>query len=199
MNEISLHPNIISALNVWLKFGSVFLIYRLFTYFFIDNCQSDFFDKETLRLAIFILIGFTIYFLLIEPIFFINAENPILRNLGNDMLMFGTVLISSHLMDVWMNQSNLFSKEWFRAAAIILMSFAIYDIIIYPFIPYPGTQCGYLTHDWTKYGTFLIAFRLLQGKNFNLQYVSSIIFVLAGFAIYHLFVHKKFNFLTLNN
>lgn len=180
-----------NILDVWLKYGTVFLIYRLCTYYFFDkdNPDAKFFDKESLQLVLFILIGFTVYYLLVKPYIPIELQHPILRNFGNDMLMFGTVLISSHVLESWIDQGVLFNKQWLKTAGIILMAFAAYDVIIYPFIPFDKMNLHIkpIIYDWTKYGTFLVMFRLLQGKSLiNQKWILSVLFALLGFTGYHL-------------
>lgn len=180
-----------NTLDVWLKFGTVFLVYRLCSYLFFDrnNPDATLFDKESLSLVFFILIGFTLYFMLVKPYIPVKFQHPIIKNLANDMLMFGTVLLSSHVMDSWMTDGDMFNNEWLKNAGIILLSFATYDILVHPFVKYDNNNCidKSLLHDWLKYGIFLLAFRLLQGKSVvDQQWIISVLFALLGFTGYHL-------------
>ena len=184
-----------NTLDAWLKFGTVFLVYRLCTYFFFDreNPNATFFDKQSLKFVIFILLGFAVYYLFVQPYIPINAQHPILRNLGNDMLMFGTVLVTSHLFEVIINKEQFFNKNWLKTAGIVLLSFATYDIIVSPFIPYTNMKPNVapLVYDWAKYGTFLIMFRVLRGKSLlDQQWILSVLFVLLGFTGYQLVTRK---------
>jgi hypothetical protein len=185
------------TLDAWLKFGTVFLVYRICTYFFFDRYEPDahLFDKESLLLVFFILIGFTIYYLLVKPYIPISSQHPIIKNLENDMLMFGTVLVSSHLLEAWMDDGDYFNKEWLKTAGVILLSFATYDIIVNPFIPFDNMRPTVkpIVHDWAKYGTFLIVFRLLQGRAFDTKWILSVLFALFGFTIYQLVTKKLVN------
>ena len=185
------------TLDALLKYGTVFLIYRLFTYYFFDrgNPNAVLFDGKSLRLVLFILLGFTIYYMFVKPYIPVNFEHPIIKNLTNDMVMFGTVLISSHVLDVLFNGGEFFDKEWLKTAGMILLAFAIYDVIINPFIPYGKMNAIVrpIAVDWVKFGSFLIIFRLLQGRSIsNPKWMLSVLFVLLGFAGYNLITKKLF-------
>lgn len=184
-----------NVLDAWLKYGTVFLIYRLCTYFFFerDNPNAVFFEKESLQLVLFILIGFTVYYLLVEPYVPINVQHPILRNIANDSLMFGTVLITSHVLETYMTDGRFFNNDWLKTAGIILLAFATYRVLVQPFIPLdrlnPNIQP--IVSDWAQFGTFLVAFRLLQGKSIaDEKWILSVLFVLLGFTGYHLITKK---------
>lgn len=195
-DQIIANPYVRSVLEAWLKFGTVFLVYRLCTYYFFDrnNPNAVLFDKESLYLVLFILIGFTIYYLVVKPFIPINMEHPIFQNLANDMLMFGTVLVSSHLMETWMNGGSYLDRDWLKTAGIILLSFAAYDIIVYPFIPLTDQQPNSLVNDLLKYGIFLVLFQVLQNKSvLDQKWILSVIFVLIGFAGYHLITKRLIN------
>lgn len=174
------------VLDSWLKFGTVFLVYRLCTYLFFDKCRKSFFDKQTLILIFILLIGFAIYYSIFTPHIPDNYMHPLLRNLENDMLMFGTVLVTSHVIEASFSDCDYFNKEWLKTAGIIMLAFATYDIIVYPFVP--GNTA--IAHDWVKYGTFLIIFRFLQGGKLDQKWMLSVLFALLGFTSYH-FVTKK--------
>lgn len=193
-NDPITNPYIREALEAWLKFGTVFLIYRLCTYYFFDRNNPDavLFDKESLYLVLFILIGFTIYYLIVKPFIPVKMEHPIFQNLTNDMLMFGTVLVSSHVMEIWMNGGSFLDENWLKTAGIIMLSFAAYDIIVYPFIPSKQmNQPNSLVNDLLKYGIFLVLFQVLQNKSvLNQKWILSVIFVLIGFTGYHLFTKR---------
>lgn len=192
----TMNPRIRNTLDAWLKYGTVFLIYRLCTYYFFDGDNATLFDRESLQLVLFILIGFTIYFLFIQPYVPVKFQHPIFNNIANDTLMFGTVLLSSHLLEAWMNQGDFFNKEWLKSAGMILLAFAAYDILINPFIPFNKLTptAAPIVNDWAKFGTFLIVFRLLQGKSVvDQKWMLSVLFALLGFTGYHLITKKLIN------
>uniref|UniRef100_A0A6C0LS30 Uncharacterized protein n=1 Tax=viral metagenome TaxID=1070528 RepID=A0A6C0LS30_9ZZZZ len=183
------------TLDAWLKYGTVFLIYRLCTYYFFDreNENAELFDKESLRLVFFILLGFTIYYLLVKPYIPIHLQHPIINNIANDSLMFGTVLVSSHIMETFMNNGEYFNTQWLKSAGLILLSFAAYRVFINPFIPLKNMKLNNasLVSDWAQFGTFLIVLRLLENKTiFDKKWALSILFVLLGFTGYHLITKK---------
>ena len=95
------------VLDAWLKYGTVFLIYRLCTYYFFETSpDARLFDAESLRLVLFILLGFTLYYLLVKPYIPVNLQHPIFKNIANDTLMFGTVLVSMHLFESFVTPSD---------------------------------------------------------------------------------------------
>lgn len=185
----NLTPRVRNTLDAWLKFGTVFLVYRICTYFFFDreNPNAKFFESDSVKLVLYILLGFTLYYMVIKPYIPVNMQHPVIRNLTNDMLMFGTVLVTSHVLETAMDHGQYFNKQWLKTAGIILLSFAAYDIIINPFIPYEKMKprAALLVHDLTKYGLFLVFFRLLQGKSIlDQKWMFSVLFVLLGFTAY---------------
>lgn len=184
-----------NTLDAWLKYGTVFLIYRFCTYFFFDrnNPNATFFDRESLQLVFFILIGFTVYYILVQPNIPINIQHPILRNIANDSLMFGTVLVTSHILDAYMTDGDYFNKQWLTTAGMILLAFASYRVLVNPFIPFNkfSPTVTPIVSDWAQFGTFLIVFRLLQGKSLaDEKWILSVLFVLLGFTGYQLITKK---------
>jgi hypothetical protein len=180
------------TLDAWLKYGTVALIFRLGTYYFFDDENAELFDADSLKILLFILIGFTIYYMVIKPYIPINLEHPILQNIANDTLMFGTVLVSSHILDVMFGDEDLFSMDWLKSSAIILIAFAAYQVFVHPFVPTDqlSPRTAPIVDDMLKFGVFLVAARFLQGRSFNQEWILSIISVLVGFAVYHLVTKK---------
>lgn len=186
----TIDPRLRNTLEVWLKFGTVFLVYRIGKYLIFDvgRNSNPLFDIKTVQLVIFILIGFTLYYLLIKPYVPIPGfDNIIMRNVVNDVLMFGTVIVVTHFLDSYMTNSPYFTERWIKSSTIILLSFIIYDVMINPVIP---KDCVSLRNipmmdTVTKYGFFLIVLRLLEGKDmFDIQWITSVILVCLGFIVY---------------
>lgn len=194
INLTTMDAKMKEVLDAWLKYGTVFLIYRLCTFYFLsDNKNEVLFDKDSIQLVLFILIGFTLYFLLVKPYIPVHLQHPILNNIANDSLMFGTVLVTSHLMDSWMSNGDYFNKEWLKSAGIILFAFASYRVLINPFIPIKniGPAATPIVRDWAQFGTFLIALRLMQQKSvMDQKWILSVLFALLGFTGYHLITKK---------
>ena len=188
------------VLDAWLKYGTVFLIYRICSFLFFErnNPAAELFDQKSLRLVLFILLGFTIYYLLVKPNIPINLRHPILKNMANDTLMIGTVLASMHLMESFTSPTDYLDNNWLKSAGIILLAFLSYRVFVNPFIPTEKIQPSIrpIITDWAQIATFLVAFKLLLGESvFNQQSVLQILFVLLGFTGYH-FVTKRI--LTVN-
>lgn len=182
-----------NTLDAWLKFGTVFLVYRLCSYYFFEQSDSAvLFDRKSVLLVLYILLGFTLYYLLVAPNIPINLQHPILTNIGNDTLMFGTVLATSHILETYMSDGSYgdyMSAEWLKTVGIILLAFAIYRIVVNPFIPLENFQptTAPIISDWAQFGTFLVALRLLTGGPvLDQTWIMSVLFALLGFAGYHL-------------
>jgi hypothetical protein len=186
----SMSPRVRESLEAWLKFGTVFVIYRMSMYYLVDRDSTDneLVDKMSVQLAVFILLGFTFYYMLVKPYIPVNIEHPILKNITNDTLMFGTVLVSSHALESFMSGDEFFDKEWGKNSVLILLAFACYRVFVNPFIPFDKMpkNISPMVSDWTQYGTFLLAFRLLRGKDINQKWILSVLFVLLGFTGYHI-------------
>jgi len=190
----TMSPAIKNTLDAWLKYGTVFLIYRLCSYFFLEtDPDAVLFDECSLRLVLLILVGFTIYYLLVDPFITFKFKHPIIQNIFSDTMTFGTVLISSHLMETYISGGNYFDMEWLKTAGIILIAFATYRVFVNPFIPLEtmGPTANPIISDWAQFGTFLIAFRLLRGQSvLDQKWILSVLFALLGFTGYHLITEK---------
>jgi hypothetical protein len=183
------------TLDAWLKFGTAYLVYRLGTYYFIEDESTTLFDAETLQIILYIIVGFTIYYMIVKPYIPVGFEHPVLRDIANDTLMFGTVLISSHILDVLLSGGDFMNSEWLKSSGIILVSFAAYQIFIHPFVPTEklSPKAKPIVDDWLKFGTFLLVARLLQGREIDQNWLYSVFFVLLGFTCYHLITKKLIN------
>jgi len=180
------------TLDAWLKYGTVALIFGLGSYYFFGDEDAELFDAESLKILFFILIGFTVYYMVIKPYIPVNLQHPIFENVANDTLMFGTVLITSHILDVAMGDEDLFSTDWLKSSAIILIAFAAYQVFVHPFVPTDklSPRVQPIVDDWLKFGVFLIVARFLQGRSFSEEWMLSVLCVLLGFTAYHLVTKK---------
>lgn len=188
----TMDPRFKETLDAWLKFGTAYLVYRLGMYYFVEP-NGELFDSYSLQIIFYILIGFTIYYMFIKPYIPVTFEHPILRNVGNDTLMFGTVLLTSHLLDVIMGGADLFNRDWFVSSGIILVAFAAYQVFLHPFVPTDklSPQLKPIADDWLQFGAFLIIARILQGRSLTDQsWIMSVLFALLGFAGYELVTKK---------
>ena len=193
----TMNTRVKETLDSWLKYGTVYLIYKVCMYYFVES-DSDavLFDSESLHIIFYILIGFTIYFMIVKPYIPVNLQHPILKDVANDTLMFGTVLLSSHLLDVWMGGADVFNKDWLSSSAIILVSFASYQVLVHPFIPTDNLSITArpVANEWLKFGTFMVVARVLQGRSVTDQnWALSVLFILMGFAGYSLVTKKLLN------
>lgn len=193
LNISNLNPIVRDNLEAWLKYGTMFFIYRIFTYFFIDGMKTPFFQRQQLLLVIFILIGFSIYYTVINPFIPVNFRHPVIRNIGNDTLMFGTVLITTHILETFMNKGSYFNKDWFKNAFFVLIAFASYRVAVDPFIPRANMnpKTVSIINDVAQFGVFLIVYRFLEQKSIiDQKWILSVLFVLLGFTGYHVITER---------
>jgi len=191
----SMDTKIKETLDAWLKYGTAYLIYRLGTYYFVDNENTELFDTASLQIILYVLVGFTIYFMVVKPYVPSRFEHPVLQNISNDTMMFGTVLVSSHVLDVLMGDGEFFNADWLKSSGIILVAFAAYQVFVHPFIPTEklSPTVKPIADDWLKFGSFLLFARLLQGRSIDQRWVLSVLCVLVGFTGYHLVTKKLVN------
>jgi len=183
-------PRVRNTLEAWLKFGTVFLVYRMCMFYLVDTNTADteLIDKVSAQLVAYIMLGFTLYYLLIKPYVPDPFVHPMMQNIFNDTLMFGTVLVVSHLAESYVDGDTYFDADWLKTAAVVLVAFAAYRVFVNPFIPFGkmGPTVSPIVSDWAQFGTFLLIFRLLRGKDLNSKWLVSVLFVLLGFTGYHL-------------
>lgn len=187
-------PRVRNVLDAWLKFGTVFLVYRVATFLFFDKGSAGFFETDSLRMVILILVGFAIYYAIIEPALPEEfSVHPVINNVVNDTIMFGTVLVSSHVFESLISGSNMMNEQWLKTSGVILLAFAAYNVLLHPFIPFSSlnVETRPVVHDLAKYGVFLILLRALCGQNLADQnWILSVLFALFGFGVYHLATKK---------
>jgi hypothetical protein len=192
MMELEIENSIFkNVMNAWLKFGTAMLIYRLGTYCMVDKCQGPLFDKNQVLAALFILLGFTLYFLLIDPFLPKESKHPILLDLMDDMLMFGTVMVAARGFETLIFKGgNFYDNNWGSSLVYVLIGFAIYRVIVYPFIPDKAIshQIRPITEDWLQFGVAYAVITALGcgASGFNLQWVAKLVALLLGFTGYHL-------------
>jgi hypothetical protein len=183
--DIDVNNKFVATLNTWVKFGTVFLIYRLLSHYLtIDD--SELISKQNLVWTILILIGFGIYFLVVKPHVAVDFKNNIVQRVANDTLMFGTVLVSSHLLNSVISGSAIMNHVWLKNAVSILLGLAVYNVIVEPVI----APRNVIVSDVAKYGTAMLSFRLLQGERIDVPWLVSTGFVLTGLTVYNTVANK---------
>lgn len=182
-------PRLHESLVAWIKFGTVFIVYRIGSYLLFDAGRTDkpLFDMEMIRLVVFVLIGFTLYYLLVKPYVPFPEHDLILRNTINDTLMFSTVLIVTQFLESYMNNTPFLTEQWVKNSSLILLSFIIYNVFVSPFIPRKNIPLKDLpmVNNLAKYGFFMIILRILEGKSLlDVKWIASVVLVLIGFLAY---------------
>ena len=99
-------------------------------------------------------------------------------------LKFGTMYVVSRLLA----GAELFNVEWILEVIYALLGLATYSLIVKKIIPKNINDNKVLKNIVNVnviYGTMFIISRLLSGKEFNLEWLSNIIYILLGFTTYH--------------
>ena len=189
--------NMQQGLEAFLKFGTVFLVYRVLNHYINEDPDVELFDSNTLIMAILILVGFVLYYLLIVPLLPTEYASPVMGKIVNDILMWGTALIFSSVVGSYITGSEMFSSQWMKTTMFILLGLVIYRVLLEPLMPVSivaaqsGSQA--MLSDWALYGSVYIITMLLNGSGVNTQLVLGTLFVLIGFAAYYLVVDKVLN------
>lgn len=181
------NENVKETLELFLKFGTVFLVYRITNYVFIEDKNKKLWDKETIEVVLLLFLGFALYINLIKDNVDVKTKYQVVNNIINDTLLFGTALITQHTAEYAYGGGSgpIFNKDWSKNAAMVLASFALYRVSIDLFVTKEKTVKGDLTRDLAQFGSFLVFYRILQGGNFNESWVMSVMTVLLGFTVYH--------------
>ena len=197
----NMDPTIKSTLDSWLKYGSMMLIYRVGTFYY-NGEDGELFDKNTLITALYVLLGFALYFAIIQPLIPVNFSHPLLNDVANDTLLFGSALAGYHLLDVFVREKYITHDHSYSAmdrvkdSVAILVAFAIYRVIVNPFIPTSGLNnvTRPVVNDIMQFSTVLLAIRLFSGKSLlGENFIVSSVSLLLGVTTYDLVVKKLIN------
>jgi hypothetical protein len=183
------------VLDTWLKFGTVFLIYQLGVHYFIDKNNREIFDARSMQLGLFVLIGFTLYFLLVKPFLSDLFAHPILKNITNDVLFYGSGLVVSNLLISTVDKKPIFEKEWATGSLYILFGFIVYRILTFRFVPQNlDDNIKLATNDVVQFGTMLVIVRLFQTRSLegltDTNWLLSLLFALSGFVAYDVVIRR---------
>lgn len=183
-----------NVLDIWLKFGTAFIVYRI-GMFYATKQQGELFDQTFLQILLFTLIGFSLYYVLVKPYITDKLEHPMMRGLTDDFLFFGGGIAVSQLLYNYVNDINVSSIEM-DSIGSLLIALAIYRIAIHPFIP--SVEMNQLAYnDIVKFGSIIIIYQLVSTMNVgsitNQTFLISLAMVLLGFLVYHYGTRKVIN------
>ena len=143
---------------------------------------------------LFVLLGFTMYFISIKHTIKIKTQYEVVNKVTDDWLMFGTMLTISHVLEVYLGSKKikLFNKDWIITTLFILIGFTAYRIgtsFVDPTNINPTIRPAF--QDLVQFGTMLTVSRILeQGSIIDQTWLTQTLFVLFGFAMYHIFTKK---------
>lgn len=201
--DINMNSALHRSLDTILKFGTVLLIYRLCQYLFFDRKSGrEFFDKRSMLWFLFFMIGIIIYYFLVDPLIVrnIHVRNPILHNVINDTLFFGTIVTTIHALDCTMTGEPFFTREYFMSLGVVILAFATYRVVVQPFIPFEKLNPGaaVMVSQWAQFGVFLVVLRILEKKPLlDRRWILSVLIVLLGFTGYDL-IFRNHNYISAN-
>jgi len=184
-----------NILNDWLKYGCALLTYQAGIRYFIIK-QGPFVDSATLRLAVYLLLGFTIYHLVVAPYLHISLTHPILREAAGDVVYFGTALVSAKAISALFSEggfiNNMKDTNWLYQTGALLTGLLVYRLLAFPFIPQDLVPQPYrpAMNDTFQFATMLIVSNALNNNAWDKNFVIQLISLLLGFNVYHLAVKK---------
>ena len=164
------------------KFGIALTSEHLF------NKQSSN-NFEWLKLTILSLIGFAVYNLIISNIINTNAiPHYNIKLAVDDVLKFGTVYVFLRLA----TGGTLYDKEWLYEVIFVLAGFVTYDLFIIHSVDTKKLETeNTITRetrlaidDILKFSTMFIISRLLSGKDFDEEWLSSTFGFIIGLVAY---------------
>ena len=113
-------------------------------------------------------------------------------------LKFGTMYVVSRLLA----GAELFNVEWILEVIYALLGLATYSLIVKKIVPKNINDNKILKNVINVnaiYGTMFVISRLLSGKDFNLDWLSNIIYILLGFTTYHVLIKDYIPFNKISN
>lgn len=117
----------------------------------------------------------------------IAALNLHLQDILTDVAKVGTMLVVSQLLTG--NSLTDPSWQWFFIST--LLGFTAYHLTTRNINTKGRSLSKGMLDDWAKFGTMLIVVRLLAGGSlFDTQWIYSVVAVLIGFMVYHIFIGK---------
>lgn len=188
-------------IEAWVKYGSAMFIYHCLTHLFFQGPGTNFLTVEGVKLFFFVLLGFTLYFTFVKPNLPMKCSEPLLADLFDDLMKFGTVLIGARTLQsisstIVGGDGVFFDGCWARNSVFVLTGFAIYRIFINPYAPthHLKTDAKNMLDDWLQFTTMLVAVRVLDGETIlDKTWLSSLLFIMIGFASYHFGIKKIVN------
>jgi hypothetical protein len=180
--------------QLWLQFGSVFLIYRLGNYL-IDKQKHHFWDRDSLQLGIFVLLGFTLYHLLVQPFVPINDSKPVLKEISNDVLFLGTGLLTANILYALVNNIQVDNHN-LKLIVYVLFGVMVYDVLFFSTIlKKTDKPLSNATVDITKYGTIMFISQILVDKSFrtvmSVEWLTNLLLMAVGFLFYNVVIKPR--------
>lgn len=113
--------------ETWVIYGISFIIYRLISYYAIGHNQGEeLFDLLFLQAAVFVLIGFSLYHLFVEPL--LPKDNAFMNKLLRDVLFFGLgVLAVNTLLPLANNKTPSISIHPFLVVLVAMLGYHMFN------------------------------------------------------------------------
>ncbi len=206
MNQLVPEQNIRDMLNEWTKWGTMFLVSRVLTYYVIDNSKG--FTKEWLLDSMFTLLGFSLYYIAVKQLVSDKlVEQPLLQEIIDDWLKYGSMLAGSHVLTTVTYGGTYFNQEWIIQSLFVLIGFTVFRVgkgtvlgssyqyvedkteqLTEKFVPkYVQDNVSTAFSDSLFFGSMLVSVRLLNGSSLmDKEWLLTSLYMILGFISYHL-------------
>ena len=94
--------------NVWLLFGTMHVVSRVLT---AQASGEEIWDMEWAQQVLFLLLGFTTYYIIVKQFLPITSPNKVIRAVISDVLMFGTAFLVVRVL----SGGSLTDQSWIKS------------------------------------------------------------------------------------
>ena len=120
-------------------------------------------------------------------------------NVKFDSLKFGPAMITERLF----KGESLMDYEWIKSTFLVLVGFAIYQVLVRNLIKTDGIQNKSIkmsVDDILKFGVMLLSHRFLSGHPLNdRDWMKEVAYVLSGFVVYDVLVVRVYDFYNVSS
>lgn len=143
------------------------------------------FSKDFLSATLFLILGYTIYDLVVKKMTQFSPNNQVVQSIIDDGIKFTLGYAVLQLLS-----GRKFDEEWIKMTVFMVAGFGVYDGLLYKVVPKDSNYKN-LLNTLLKVSTMLLVQRLLMGGSItDEKWIKNILYILGGFAIYELVVKQ---------